>query len=442
MSSLLSRIHPRSFALPLLLLVGAVTPGCGFFIDEFIPRGPSLECTAQVRSADGHVETISSLTHPDFVEIVTSGGTTETAQLREYFLCEAGSCPAPDACPRFSSIANAEADWESWLGLRVRGQTAEPTSVFGQFEGPWCLVPDTIVCTEAAFQEGYGDCGLLPSVDRLPICPDAPPPPPGDPCLEIACSGGVPCTSVDFGDLPLGGTATETVTVSNCGATASPDIALVLDGEILPDLAFGQRDFAVTRNDCLPDTPEEMLAGEEILTNPLVDAVNSRCEFDVTFAPENPREHGAEIAFRSDLDPRHQIVLRGNGLGGSLIFEVPDLPDPRAIPPAICVDAVVGSCTRSRIVRITNTGPGAVTITDVRLDRGAPNWQVVMPTGAALPVTLGPADPPFDVTVRWCTSAPPEELDGQLVIDTNSPDTPTFLLGLNRQGSGTCPPGT
>ncbi len=435
--------RPRELVAGVLALVfGALLPGCGLILDFDPPDGSILECRAVVRSADGHREPVSSMTSPDFVEITTlPDGTTETAAIRDYFNCTGGPCPG--GCPPGDTIAGAEADWETWLGIRVREKSVDDTSVFGQFEGPWCLEPDTLECRIAGpIQEGGLTCGLLPSAP-LPICVGGPPPPPGDPCIQIACDGTSPCETLDFGSVNLGSAVTRTVTVSNCGATAAPDIALVLSGDILPDLAFTQGDFEVSRNDCLPDTPDEMLAGEEILTNPLADLANSSCELDVTFGPLNAREHGAEIAFRSDLDPRHSILLRGSGVGGTLTFEVPDLPVPTSIPEPLCVDALTGSCTRSRIIRVTNSGPGSVSITDVRFVIGTPNWQIVTPPAASLPITLAPSDPPLDVEVRWCDGPPPLEFRGQLVISTNAPAMPSFIAILQREPPPrTCPAGS
>jgi hypothetical protein len=432
----------RFFLRALGLCVAAFLPACGLVLDLDPPDGSALECRAVVRSADGQRESVSSLTSPDFVEITTlPDGTTETAAIRGYFLCTSGPCP--EDCPRGETVAGAQADWESWLGIRVREKTADATSVFGQFEGPWCLEPDSLRCVDAGPLPSSLTCGLLPAADRLPVCVGPPPPPPGDPCIRIECDGTAPCETLDFGSVNLDSPAIRTVVVSNCGGTAAPDISLTLSGDVLADVAFTQGDFAVVRNDCLPDTPEEMLAGEEILTNPLVDAINSRCEFEVQFDPANPREHGAEIAFRSDLDPRHSILLRGNGIGGALRFEVPDLPVPTSIPEPLCVDALIGSCTRNRIVRITNTGPGAVTITNIQFAIGTPNWEIVAPPAAALPITLAAGDPPLDVTVRWCDSPPPVEGRGVLSIDTNAPDTPSFTAVLQRQPPpGMCPAGS
>lgn len=428
--------------LGLCLVASALLPACGLILDLDPPEGTALECRAIVRSADGHREVVSSLTSPDFVEITTSSdGSSETAAIRDYFQCTSGPCPRE--CPPGETIAGAEADWESWLGIRVRGQSSDDTSVFGQFDGPWCLEPDSIQCVAAGPLQSGLTCGLLPSVDRLPVCVGPPPPPPGDPCIRIECDGSAPCTTLDFGDVDLGRPATRDVIVSNCGGTAAPDVSLTLSGDVLPDVAFSQGDFAVVRNDCLPDTPDEMLAGEEILTNPLVDALNSSCTFVVQFDPASPRAHGAETAFRSDLDPRHSILLRGNGIGGALTFEVPDLPVPTSIPEPLCVDALIGSCTRERTVRITNTGPGAVTISAITFAVGTPNWEVTAPPAASLPITLAPADPPLEVRVRWCDGPPPLEFRGILTIDSNAPATPTFTATLQRElPPTTCPPGS
>ena len=436
--------RPSHIVLRVVLGLGlvALLPACGLILDLDPPEGTALECRAIVRSVDGQREVVSSLTSPDFVELTTlPDGTTEEAALRDFFLCTSGPCPS--ACPQGETIAGAEADWESWLGIRVGEQSTDDTSVFGQFEGPWCLEPDTLQCFDAGPLPSGLTCGVLPSVERLPVCVGPPPPPPGDPCIRIECDGTAPCETLDFGSVDLGFPAVRTVAVSNCGGTAAPDISLSLSGDVLADLAFEQGDFEVVRNDCLPDTPDEMLAGEEILTNPLVDAVNSRCEFDVQFDPVNPREHGAEIAFRSDLDPRHSILLRGNGVNGTLTFEVPDLPVPTSIPDELCVSALIGSCTRNRTVRITNTGPGDVTIDDIQFAVGMPNWEIVAPPTATLPITLAATDPPLDVMVRWCDGPPPLEYLGVLVITSNEADTRSFMATLERKAPpDVCPPGS
>ncbi len=424
------RPMPARIAVPLAVVM--LLPGCGLILDLDPPDGAELECSAQVRSVDGHTELVSSTTSPDFVVVTTSpDGSTETASLRNYFLCT-GGCPS--SCMRDDSIAGAEADWQSWLAIRVREQSSVATSVFGQFAGPWCLEPGSLRCSVAGTIDGNAPCPGLPAGDPspLPLCAEPPPPPPGDPCLRIECDGTAPCETIDFGDVNVAASATRTVIVSNCGGTAAPDISLTLSGDVLPQPAFAQGDFAVTRNQCLPDTPDEVLAGEEILTNPLTDAVNSRCEVDVTFSPDNPRAHGAEIAFRSDLDPRHSILLRGNGAGGT-VTTVPALPDP-----TLCFDTPGSPCTAVQSFRISNSGPGAVVIRDIRLDTGAPNFEIVAPPPASLPITLNAADPPLLVSVRWCDGPPPTVDLGGIVIDTNAPGTPTIMIKLVREAPGMC----
>ncbi len=152
-------------------------------------------------------------------------------------------------------------------------------------------------------------------------------------------------------------------------------------------------------------------------------------EIDVSFTPTQPREHGAEIAFRSDLDVRHSIDLRGSGTGGTLTTNPPLSPAPE-----LCFDSLLGACTALQDFVITNNGSGAVTISEVRLEPLAlTDWEVVSPALATLPITLL-ATENLVIRLRWCNTSPAAPgAVGQMIIETTAPDTPTIIVELRRE---------
>lgn len=89
-------------------------------------------------------------------------------------------------------------------------------------------------------------------------------------------------------------------------------------------------------------------------------------------------------------------------------------------------------------MRVSNVGRGTVTITDIRVDPGAPNFSVVRPPPPPLPIVLPPGGPPLDVAIRWCPGGA-GETGGELVIDSNA-DPPLEPLKVGHRDPENCPP--
>jgi hypothetical protein len=89
-------------------------------------------------------------------------------------------------------------------------------------------------------------------------------------------------------------------------------------------------------------------------------------------------------------------------------------------------------------VRVTNGGPGAVTITDIRFDVGGGNFFVRRPPPPPFPITLAPGDPPLEVALQWCPGGA-GELAGELTIESNA-DPPLEPLKVGHRDPASCPP--
>lgn len=153
-------------------------------------------------------------------------------------------------------------------------------------------------------------------------------------------------------------------------------------------------------------------------------------------------EHRGETTFPSNVQSvRHRIDLLGAGQGGTLELRVVDLG---ALPsPAFCFDAPATPCTPARALRAEIAGPGAVTLSSVRIQ--VPDPQA--PAGFEVEPAVGPAGPPIvvppgeavDFQVRWCDE-PGAQLQAGLAIDSDDIVEPTFQLLLGRLD--TCPGGS
>jgi hypothetical protein len=248
-------------------------------------------------------------------------------------------------------------------------------------------------------------------------------------CIEVRCAA-TPCPEIDFGDLPVGETASAAVTVANCGAV---EARVQLDESVFP--LAERADFAIPAagNGCRPRDADEAVAGR-LLPPAATDPAGSACAFDVVFRPTEPGPHLGRKLFTSSAAAVHRLDLRGNALGGSLRLGGP--------PDEICFAAAAAApCAPERAIVATNDGPGAVTVTDVRVEEVEPGSGFELVAPPPLPVTLRPGET-LVILVRWCratTLAPP---GATLIIDSDDPANPTFFRRLSTDLPAPCRPGT
>lgn len=418
-----------------LRLAGAVAAALlleSCFIEEFPSLLGLYECTMTVRNAEGAEVLVHSRQHPDFFRLDDAG---EPESLRDFFACApAESVSEPASLPfaecngcAMTDRGEVEADWDRWVAVRIEqlDELEEGDSEFTLLRGPWCQVPETRSCSifsgwfpEEEAWRGFPDepaCeDPILDVETLPLCPPLAGP------VEIRCGDdGVECTVIDFGELPVGGTAARTVTLTNTGVAGEADVTVRFDGTVF---TLGQQaDFRVVDNGCLPGTPEEIEAGGKTLVSALVDPEAASCEFTVEFRPSNPRQHNGGLDFQTSASPQNRIRLLGNGVAGALSI---DAPDP------FCVE-IASPCSQPVAIGLDNAGPGGVRIDDARIEGGNTGFEI---NPIDLPIALAPGES-STVQVRWCEGG--GEV-GLLVIDSNAA-TPTLDIGLNAEASCTAP---
>ena len=413
----------------IVALVVASSLGCGLILDFDPPEARHMECLATVENGEGVRVDVSSLTHPDFVENiptfsggggVPTGGSGGTAPLRPYYVCTTSSC---GPC-FFATPADAEADWRRWLEQRIAEVAAGPDSpsLFRMHAGPWCVVPGSLRCEEREIVDRDPSCGPALTAGPISDCGTTPPPP--GQCLEVSCRGGAPCTAIDFGLVATGASATETVTLRNCGGETDRAVTIQVDPVVRP-LTL-DADFAVPRNGCRV-RPGDPALGRQLTTASL-DPAESTCDFDLTFTPMHAGYQEGEITFASDLDPSHRIRLSGQVEGGGLTIDRTSV---------WCLDpAPPGGCTAEQIVRVTNGGPGAVTIRGISFGTGTGNFFVRRPPPPPYPIVLAPGAPPLEVAIQWCPGGA-AETGGDLNFDTNA-DPPLPPLKVGHLDPGNC----
>lgn len=419
----------RLVALAGALAAGAL--GCGLLLDFDPPEARHLECLATVENAEGVRVDLSSLDHPDFVDAVPAfgggggggpGGGAGTAPMRPFYVCEAASC---SDCS-YADAADAEVDWRRWLATRIGeiAAAAPSASLFSMHPGPWCVVPGTVRCEPRERVDRDPSCG--PPLVAAPLADCGGMPPPTDQCLELSCRGGAPCSSIDFGLQPTGSRTAEVVTLRNCGDPTQLPVRVQVDPTVMPITLDAE--FEVARNDCAPRTPMEVATGR-VLALASVDPAESACELELAFAPANAGLHEARIAFASDVEPSHRILLMGQVAGGGLALEGGDV---------VCLpDAPPGGCSPERVLRLTNGGPGTVTITAIRMADGIGDLFVRRPPPPSYPIVLAPGSPPVEVSLQWCPGGPGVNA-GSLVIDSNA-DPPFEPRKIAYQDPANCP---
>ena len=410
----------RTAILATMALAGGLQlVGCGLLLDTD-PRpidARFYECFVTLRSADGEEIEVSSLMTSEFLAY-------------DYFICTTESCPT--GCAR-EEVSDFLPEWQSWVVQRLDeiAATSDPAdplfgSDFRTRPGPWCRVPGSLRCEDRGPMTRYVSCPPTPPPGSLPECAPGPPPPDGEPCLTVDC-GTVPCEEIAFGDVPTGDVAGAMVTVGNCGEVP---VRVQIDESVIPVPPRSDFRIPATGNECRARTPEEERLGRE-LQPASVSPADASCTFEVLFAPTEPRDHAGLIRFTSSVEPRHEIRLVGNALGGVLDVDAPD---------TICLSSMSGTCTVTRTIRLTNLGPGTVTVASVGVvPTPGTGFEIVAPPPPTLPATLATGDV-LDVQIRWC-GPPLASAAATLVIETDAEADPTVIIPITRT-TGTCPPGT
>ena len=416
----------------LVLALAAVCAGCTLFGTEVASDDHNLVCEVTLRNPDA--EGASGVAGGP-IYTVSSGGFEffgEDGSVR--FNMDVVSADGVANCPgTFGSIESAEEFWR--LAVQQRIQECEDpnspnpsNSIICLYREGWCEEPETLGCTDVGVATGF--CRPFEQVTNtvpLPVCAPSPVQP-GDPCLEITCGDDTSCPPIEFGNVLVGDTVeSESVVLTNCG---DPDVEVRgLDGEVRPpDDSMAEIDFEIPRllNTCYPPDPD----------NPVVTlASGESCSFRVVFAPQSPGEHRGETTF-STAQEEQTIGFAGDADGGRLDFTVSGMP----VPDPLCVDDLTANgCTAEVEIDVTNTGPGAVNINDVR-PQGNQGFEVVNPPppppGEPLQVRLGPNEPvPFRIRFRWCGAASEGEQDS-LIVNSDDVAQPTFSRSLLREPCG------
>lgn len=420
----------RGLALAALVAAGGLR--CGLVLDFDPPEARHMECTATVENPDGIRVDVSSLTHPDFVRPVPSftggggvptGGGGATAPLRPYYVCEPGATCGPCS---FADATAAEADWRRWLPQRIAevAALADSPSLFRMHAGPWCVVPGTLRCEAREIVDRAPACGGALTAGPIADCGSGPPP--TGQCLEVRCRDAVPCTAIDFGLVPTGASATESVELANCGDPTMLPVGIAVDPAVMPITL--DADFAISRNGCAA-RPGDPPTGR-LLQLPSVDPAESTCSFDVTFAPTHAGLHEGTTAFASEVDPSHTIRLTGQVAGGGATLDTTS-------PFCLEDDTPPGDCSAVGVIRVSNGGPGSVTVDDVRFAFATSNFFVRSPPPPPFPIVLAPGAPPLEIRVQWCRGGAGETAN-ELVIDSNA-DPPIEPIKVGFHDPVDCP---
>ena len=321
-------------------------------------------------------------------------------------------------------------DWRRYLSARVL------TS--GDFAGgSWCVMPSDISCTR-------GGTVSFASSTHTPLPAGAPTECPVDAGarLEVSAPGLTPGGQLSFPDTPVGGaSAPVTFTVTNPST-----VPVRVNGVgFLPGGGADAPDF-VKSDSCLP-TAADMGRGHLL-------APGGTCSFQMQFRPQHrdgvaecaaaaPDESCRRVATvsvtgESDLERNNlapaNVALSGRAIGGSLVVE-----------PAseVCfsrrVDCI-GCCTETRVIRISNGGPGELTINSVGLtgDSAANGFQFLAPY-PMLPGRLRLGGLPVDLNVRYCNPGSGSGADGAFTINSSDRRLPTTAVTLVNPQRLRCP---
>ncbi|MBI4850706.1 MAG: choice-of-anchor D domain-containing protein [Acidobacteria bacterium] len=201
--------------------------------------------------------------------------------------------------------------------------------------------------------------------------------------------------NVNFGNVPVNTTATQSITLSNAG-----NAALTLSTPVVQ--AGANQGFAVTTPPRLSLNPGESTT------------------FQVSFTPNQAGTANGSVLIASNV-PAQTITLLGNGVApnASLVTTSVDfglVPTGQAAPP--------------RTVTVSNTGTAPLNITSMSISGGAANG---FSLGTQAPLTIA-AGSVGTITINFTPTSPGAKSD-TLVMATNDSKNPSLRVSLT--GSGT-----
>lgn len=206
--------------------------------------------------------------------------------------------------------------------------------------------------------------------------------------------------NVNFGDVAVNTTATQSITLSNAG-----NAPLLLSTPVIQ--AGANQGFAAT-------TPPRLTLGPGESTT-----------FQVSFTPNQPGAANGLVLVASNV-PAQNITLLGNGVApaASLVTTSVDFG---LVP--------TGQPAPARTVTISNTGTAPLNITSMSISGGSANG---FSLGTNAPLTIGPATV-GTVTVNFTPNSPGAKSDS-LVMNTNDTKNPTLRVSLTGSGTDNVPP--
>jgi len=312
--------------------------------DAFVTECPTLASCVNV------VEVLSS----------ASGGSGDEALLSNdgFFAPQDGS-PGREAGDNALLPADA-------TDIDGDGDTAEALPLDGSFQ--------------ARIEDGIVDAGWVEGASFLPVAPD------------IAATP----AAVDFGDVPAGVTATETVTLENVGTEDLTITSIALSG---PDAASFQILTGGTAGTLAPGATQAV----EIEFAP---ATSASFSASLTVESDDPDESSFTVPL-SGGGATSALTVGGDAVGGQLDFG----------------DVAVGA-TSTLTLDLSNTGTAPLEVTALTI--GGPNaGDFAIGAGVSLPLTIGPGTLQ-SVPVEYAPSA-----DGgrsaELTIASNDPDGDTVV---------------
>jgi len=340
-------------------------------------------CTAVVRSSDGVTTSLSS----------DDAGFTNGYPMETY----AAPGEAPDAAE-----ARMRDQWRRLLHQQLAFGALPLTVVARLGAPPYCLVSDDLMRTGTFFTST--DPGPL-LADEISPCPTPPPAPPtcgndasAHPVLSLS-----PPDGFDFGPLSVGSPEHITVHYINSG-----DGRLCLAAPMIDLLSSpNPHDFTVDASDCMPTNAAETMDGMLVLSA----TTRLACNLVVQFNPQDPGPRQGEVRATSNDPgmPMSLFTVTGNGVAGEL------LPLPASLcfnVPAV-IDPMLSGPQHERLMTLTNSGPGVVTVASLTTPAADGGWSVraADATGAIL-------RPPFPVRAGGTVTVTISAVDGTVVNST------------------------
>jgi hypothetical protein len=206
--------------------------------------------------------------------------------------------------------------------------------------------------------------------------------------------------NINFGDVPVNTTATQSVIISNAG-----NAPLVISTPVIQ--AGANQGYAVT-------VPPRLTLGP-----------NEQTTFQVSFTPNAPGAANGVVLIASNV-PAQNVTLLGNGVAPSASLVTTSV-DFGLVP--------TGQPAPARTVTISNTGTAPLNINSMSISGGAANG---FSLGTQAPLTIA-AGTIGTVNVNFTPTSPGAKSD-TLVMNTNDTKNPTLRVSLTGSGSDNVAP--